>query len=126
MVLKITKDIDIVLVIFDNSSKFGWTVPLKTKNAQTMKDSFENSFISLKRKTNLIETDDGLEVVNKIFTVLLNKNNIKRYGRYTFLGAAFAERFNRTIRDPLKQTLFQQRDVNWIDLLSTITKKYSF
>ena len=30
-----------VLVIIDNFSKFGWTVPLKKKNAQTIKDSFE-------------------------------------------------------------------------------------
>ena len=29
-----------VLVIIDNFSKIGWTVPLKNKNAQTIKDSF--------------------------------------------------------------------------------------
>ena len=29
-----------VLVILDNFSKLGWTVPLKNKNAQTIKDSF--------------------------------------------------------------------------------------
>ena len=31
-----------VLVVFDNFSKFGCTVPLKNKKAQTIKDSFEN------------------------------------------------------------------------------------
>ena len=31
-----------VLGIIDNFSKFGWTVPLKYKNAQTINDSFEN------------------------------------------------------------------------------------
>ena len=40
-----------VLVIIDNLSKFGWTVPLKIKKAQTIKDSFENVLISSKRKT---------------------------------------------------------------------------
>ena len=30
-----------VLVIIDNFSIFGWKVPLKNKNAQTIKDSFE-------------------------------------------------------------------------------------
>ena len=29
-----------VLVIIDNFSEFGWTVPLKNKNAQTIKGSF--------------------------------------------------------------------------------------
>ena len=30
-----------VFVLMDNFSKFGWTVPLKNKNAQTIKDSFK-------------------------------------------------------------------------------------
>ena len=50
-----------VLVIIDNLSKFGWTVPLRNKKAQTMKDSFENIFSSSKRKPGLIETDCGEE-----------------------------------------------------------------
>ena len=35
-----------VLIVIDNFSKYGWTVPLKNKNAQTIKDSFENIIIS--------------------------------------------------------------------------------
>ena len=38
-----------VLVVIDNFSKFGWTVPRKNKNAQTIKDSFENILISSKK-----------------------------------------------------------------------------
>ena len=30
------------LLVIDNFSKFGWTVPLKNKNAQTITNSFEN------------------------------------------------------------------------------------
>ena len=66
-----------VLVITDNFSKFGWTVPIKTKNAQTIKDSFENRIINSKIKPNLIETDRGKEFHNNIFQDFLNKNNIK-------------------------------------------------
>ena len=46
-----------VSVIIDNFSKSGWTIPLKNKNAITVKDSFENILISSKRKPNLIESD---------------------------------------------------------------------
>ena len=35
-----------VLVTIDHFSKFGWTIPLKTKNAQTIKHSFENIIIN--------------------------------------------------------------------------------
>ena len=38
-----------VLVIIDNFSKFGWTVPLENKNAQTINDSFKKIFISSKK-----------------------------------------------------------------------------
>ena len=114
-----------VLVVIDNFSKFGWTVPLKNKNAITIKDSFENIMLSSKRKPNLIESDRGKEFYNNIFQDFLNKNNIKLYSRNTSLGAVFAERFNRTIRDLLKRPVFEKCDGNWIDILPTITKQYN-
>ena len=40
------------LVIIDNFSKFGWTDPIKNKNAKTIKDSSENILMSSKRETN--------------------------------------------------------------------------
>ena len=114
-----------VFVIIDNFSKFGWTIPLKNKNAQRIKDSFENILISSKRKPNLIESDRGKEFYNNIFQDFLNKNNIKLYSRNSSYGAVFAERFNRTIRDFLKRPVFEKGDGNWIDILSTITKQYN-
>ena len=114
-----------VLVTIDNFSKFGWTVPIKNKNALTIKDSFENILISSKRKPNLIETDRGREFYNNIFQEFLNKNNINLYSRNSSYGAVFAERFNRTIRDLLKKVVFEHGDAKWIDILPTITKQYN-
>ena len=114
-----------VLVTIDNFSKFGWTIPLKNKNAQTIKDSFENILTNSKRKPNLIETDRGKEFYNNIFQDFLNKNNIKLYSRNSSYGAVFAERFNRTIRDLLKKIVFEQGDAKWIDILPTITEQYN-
>ena len=114
-----------VLVIIDNFSKFGWTIPLKNKKGQTIKDSFENILINSKRKPNLIESDRGKEFYNNIFEDCLNKNNIKLYSRNSSYGAVFAERFNRTIRDLLKKIVFERGDANWIDVLQTITKQYN-
>ena len=113
-----------VLVIIDNFSKYGWTIPLKNKNAQTIKDSFEKILIGSKRKPNSIGTDRVKEFYNNIFQDFLNKNDIKIYSRNTSLGAVFAERFNRTIRDLLKKPVFEQGDAKWIDILPKITKQY--
>ena len=114
-----------VLVVIDNFSKYGWTIPLKNKNAQTIKDSFENILITSKRKPNLIETDRGKEFYNNIYQDFLNKNNIKLYSRNSSYGAVFAGRFNHTIRDLLKKIVFEKGDGNWIDVLQPITKEYN-
>ena len=112
-----------VLVVIDNFSKFVWTIPLKNKNAQTIKISFENILIDSKRKPNLIESDCGKQFYNNIFQDFLNKNDIKLHSRNTLLGAVFAERFNRTIRNLLKKPVFEKGDSNWIDILPKITKQ---
>ena len=114
-----------VLVTIDNFSKYGWTLPLKNKNAQTIKDSFENILISSKRKPYLMETDRGKEIYNNIFQSFLKTNNMKLYSRNTYLRAVFAERFNKSMRDLLKRPVFEKSDGNWIDVLPTITKQYN-
>ena len=114
-----------VLVTIDNFSKFGWTIPLKNKNAQTIKDSFENILTNSKRTPSLLESDRGKEFYNNIFQDFLNKNDIKLYSRNSSYGAVFAERFNRTIRDLLKKIVFEQGDAKWIDILPTITEQYN-
>ena len=101
-----------VSVVNDFFNKFDCTVAIRNKNAITITDSLEINLITSKRKPNLIETDVAREVVNKIFTDLLKKNNNKRYSRYTSLGAVFAECFNRTNRDLLERAVFQSRDGN--------------
>ena len=113
-----------VLVIIDNFSKFGWTLPLKNKNSQTIKDSFEKILISSKRKPNLIESDRDKGFYNNLFQYL-NKNDIKLYSRNSSFGSVFAECFNRTIRDLLKKPVFEKGDGNWTDVLQTITKQYN-
>ena len=114
-----------VLVVIDNFSKFGWTLPLKNKNAQTIKDSFEKFLITSKTSPILIESDRGKDFYNIIFQDFLNKNNIKLYSRNSSLGAVFAERFNLTIRNLLKRPVFEKGDGNWIDVLPKITKQYN-
>ena len=48
-----------ILVVIDNFSKFGWTITLKNKYAQSITDAFSQIVKSSKRKLNLLETDDG-------------------------------------------------------------------
>ena len=65
------------LIVFDNFSKFGWTIPVKNKYAQSITDAFSQFSKTSKSKPNLLETDDGKEYVNKIFSDFLDTNNIE-------------------------------------------------
>ena len=52
-----------ILVVFDNFSKFGWTITLKNKYGHSKPDAFSQFVKTSKRKPNLLETDDGKEYV---------------------------------------------------------------
>ena len=114
-----------VLVIIVIFSKFVWTTPLKIKIVQTIKHSSESIIKSSKRKSNLKKSDREKEFYNNIIEDVLNKNNIKHYSRNTSLGAVFAERFNRSVRDLLKRPVFEKSESNSIDVLPTKTKQYT-
>ena len=114
-----------ILVVIDNFSKFGWTIPLKNKFSQSITDAFSEIIKSSNRKPNLLETDGGKEYVNKIFNELLNKNKIKRYSRYTDKGAVFAERFNKTVRNLLKKPVFEKGNADWLSEFSSVVNEYS-
>ena len=64
--------------------------------------------ISSKRELNLIESDRGRYFFNILFQDFSNKNNIKIDSRNTDLGAAFAERINRTKKDLLKKSFLNK------------------
>ena len=125
MVQKNNRGYRYCLIVIDNFSKYGWVIPIKNKNSQTIKDSFENILLSSKRKPNNLESDRGKEFYNNIFQSLLKINNINHYSRYTDKGPSIVERFNRTITDMLKKPIFLNGDANWINILPTIINEYN-
>ena len=115
-----------LLVVINNFTKFGWTIPLKNKYAQSITDAFSQIVISSKRQPNLLETDDGKDYVDKNFNEFLNKHNSKNYSKNIALGAVFAERFNRTIRICLKKPVFAKGNAHWLSELPSVNKKYNY
>ena len=97
--------------------------PSQKWKCSNKKDSFENIQISSKRSLDLLEGDRDKRFYNNNFQDVLNKNDVKFFSRNTSLGAVFAERFSHTIKDLLKQPVFEKGDGNWIDVLPTITKQ---
>ena len=77
--IKNNKGYRYILVVIDSFSKFGWTIPLKNKYAQSITDAFSQIIKTSRRKPNLLETEDGKDYANKRFNEFLNNHNIKRY-----------------------------------------------
>ena len=98
---------------------------MKNKYAQSITDVFSQFVKSSKRKLSPLETDDGKEYVEKNFNEFLNNHNIKRDSRNTALGAVFAERFDRTIRNPLKKPVFEKGNDDCLSELPSVIKKYN-
>ena len=96
------------MVVIDNFSNIDWTIGVRNKNAQSKKDAFEKTLKFSKREPHLVETDDGSEFLNKLFTNLLKNKKIRRYSGNNHLGAVFAERFMRTIRDRRKNPFLKR------------------
>ena len=102
----------------DNSSE--------EKKISRNKKLFKITPIGSKRSPNLVETDLGKQISNKFFTVFLKKCKIKRNRRYFALLAVYVKRYNRTIRDPLKNYVFEGTNSNWVDISKRVTKQYNF
>ena len=113
-----------VLVVIDNFSKFVWTALLK--KSSNNKRLFWKSFHKFKKKTKLIETDRGEEYYNKLFQNFSKNNDIKRYSRNSSFDAVYAKRYNLTIRDLPKKTVFERRDGNWVDVSPRVTQQYNY
>ena len=52
-------------------------------------------------------------------------NIIKKYSRKKSLGAVFAERFTRTIRNLLKKPVFLKGNTEWLSELPSVFKQYN-
>ena len=56
-----------ILEVTDNFSKFGWTIPLKNKYAESITDAFFQIVKTSKRTPKIPETDHGMEYLGTIF-----------------------------------------------------------
>ena len=59
------------------------------------------------------------------FNEFLKLNIIKKYSRNKSLGAVFAERFIRTIRNLLKKPVFLKGNAKWLSELPSAFKQYN-
>ena len=106
--------------IFDNFSKYLWTIPLK-KNSQTITQEISNHLTKSERSPLKIKSDRGAEFYYSIFQ---NAENIQHYSRFTDKGPSIAERVVRTVSSLFNKPVFEKRNADWLSELPSVLKKY--
>lgn len=121
---KFNKGFKFILVVIDCFSKFLWTVPLKDKSAQSVKDGMQ-LILRGKRQPKNFQTDNGKEFYNKQFKDLMNKHNINHYSTFSTIKASMAERVIRTLKMMLSKEFTRNSNVKWLHILDKITQTYN-
>jgi Integrase core domain len=115
-----------ILVVIDCFSKFAYTVPLKSKNADTVVGAFKKIFDDVKLTPIRMSSDRGKEFLNKKFQSLMQKHEIKfDVVEDDQNKACIAERFIRTITTLIYKYFTAENTLRYIDVLQQLTHSYN-
>ena len=104
-----------ILTCIDHFSKYAWAIPIKNKEAITVRNAIANVFIQ--GHPEIIQSDNGKEFINKILDEYLSGINITHiYGSpYHPQSQGAIEAFNKTVQKALSaayDNLISEK-VNW-------------
>ena len=112
-----------ILMIIDVFSKYGWSVPLKTKTGTEVASALQKIFKEKKPKK--LWVDKGKEFYNKVVAALLKKNDIEIYSTNNDEKCSVVERFNRTIKTQLWRYFSANGTQKYTDILQQLMDKYN-
>ena len=114
-----------ILTVIDLFSRYGWAKPLKNKTGQDVKRAFEEIFESSGRKPLKLQTDQGKEFENKVFQDFLKERGISFFTLSSVYKAAFAEKFNRTLKSRMWRYFSHVGNHKWLDVLPNLVASYN-
>ena len=121
---KYNKGFKYVLVAIDVFSKFASAKPLKSKTATEVLKAVKLVVKDIHPKK--IQTDRGLEFVNKTLSQWLKSQNIQLYSTFNYdIKACVVERFIRTLKDRLYRYFTENTTNTYIGVLAKIVDSYN-
>ena len=115
-----------LLTVIDVFSKFAWVSPVKSKDAASVTEAFEQVLASAApRHPTRIQTDKGKEFFNSAFAALMKRHNIQHFASESDQKATVVERFNRTIQTRIWTYLSDRGTVCWIDVIQKLVDAYN-
>ena len=113
-----------LLMLINVFSKYGWIVPLKNKQGETIREAFQIIFKN-GRKPQFLWTDKGSEFYNKHVKDLLAKNKVTLYSTENEEKSSVVERWNRTIKNKMWKQFTIKGNIKYLDFLPKILKQYN-
>ena len=115
-----------ILTVIDIFSKFAWSIPVKSKSSGDMVEGFKTLFKkSAPRLPQRLQTDAGLEFLNKGVQALFKQKKIHHFYSSSEKKAAVVERFNRTIKTRIWTYFTAHQTDKYIDILDKLTDAYN-
>lgn len=117
------KQFNYILTVIDIFSKYAWAIPIKKKTGEDITNSFRLLFKS--RYPKKLQTDKGLEFINKNTQELFKKYNINWFATENETKAQVVERFNRTLKSKMFKYFTHMDTKKWIDVLDDLVFNYN-
>ena len=115
-----------ILMCIDVFSKKAHAVPLKSKNANVVRDAFEAIIEEHGSKPEHLQTDKGTEFKNVIVQNYLTQQNIKFYTTENeTIKAGVCERLNRTIKEKMFRYFTHKSTLRYVDILQDLMNSYN-
>lgn len=114
-----------ILTVIDVFSKYAWAVPLKTKTGPELVKAFRTIISESGRKPVKLQTDKGVEFVNKVFQAYLKSEGVGFFTTNSDLKASVCERFNRTLKSRMWRYFTQNNTRRYLEVLPDLVKAYN-
>lgn len=114
-----------ILFIIDAFSRYGYCIPLKTKEAKNSVPALEKWLLSLNHLPKFIYSDDGKEFTSRRAKNLYKSRGITHFVLAGTHKASIVERFQRTIKTNLEMYFNENETKNWIDVLPKLVRNYN-
>ena len=113
-----------LLTIIDIFSRFALAIPIKSKKGPHVATALEKAFKVMKPPRKL-QTDMGKEFYNSHVKRVLNRYRVHHFSTDQPLKAQIVERFNRTLRETIKQSMAYRKSLDYISVLSDFLYGYN-
>ena len=112
LISEFNKGIRFLLCVIDISSKYAWVIRLNFKKGITITNAFQKLLDDSNCKLNKIWVDKGIEFYDRLMKSWLEKINIEMYSIHNEGKSAVPERFIRTLKNKIYNTLLQYQKMH--------------